>query len=40
MIHADGDVYYGEWLNDKTNGHGTYEHVDGSKYFGGWKEDK
>lgn len=34
MVHADGDVYDGEWKNDKANGKGTYVHVNGAKYEG------
>ena len=47
-MHADGDVYDGEWKNDKANGKGTYVHVNGSKYEGDvnqyfyfkWENDK
>jgi hypothetical protein len=24
--HADGDIYDGEWIDDKANGYGTYLH--------------
>ena len=34
MIHADGDIYEGEWRNDKANGYGTYSHSNGAKYEG------
>lgn len=40
MIHADGDYYFGQWLNDRANGHGIYEHTDGAKYIGGWQDDR
>lgn len=40
LIHADGDVYEGEWLDDKAHGCGIYTHTDGAKYEGYWKEDK
>lgn len=30
LIHHDGDVYEGEWLNDKAHGYGKYTHLDGS----------
>jgi hypothetical protein len=40
LIHSDGDVYEGEWLNDKAHGKGTYIHMDGAKYTGEWREDK
>ena len=39
-MHADGDIYEGEWVNDKAEGHGIYQHQDGAKYIGQWKEDK
>ena len=34
MIHADGDVYDGEWLDDKAHGYGIYVHLDGATYEG------
>ena len=40
LIHSDGDVYVGDWLNDKAHGFGEYTHMDGAKYQGEWKEDK
>ncbi len=40
LIHADGDVYEGEWLNDKAHGKGVYIHRDGASYTGEWYEDK
>jgi len=48
LTHADGDVYDGEWKNDKANGKGTYIHVNGAKYEGEvslfiyfkWENDK
>ena len=40
LIHSDGDVYEGEWLNDKAHGKGTYIHMDGAKYTGAWREDQ
>jgi len=30
LIHADGDVYEGEWLEDKAHGKGKYIHMDGA----------
>ena len=39
-MHADGDIYEGEGVNDKAEGHGIYQHQDGAKYIGQWKEDK
>ena len=40
LIHSDGDVYEGEWNNDKAEGKGTYYHSDGAKYIGSWLDDK
>lgn len=39
LIHDDGDVYEGNWLNDKAHGRGIYLHKDGSTYTGEWYED-
>lgn len=40
LIHADGDIYEGEWKDDKANGFGVYIHVNGAKYEGEWLNDK
>ena len=32
LTHADGDIYEGQWLNDKTNGYGTYKNTNGAYY--------
>jgi len=34
LIHADGDVYEGDWVNDKAEGYGKYTHLDGATYEG------
>ena len=34
LVHADGDIYDGEWKADKANGRGTYIHVNGACYEG------
>lgn len=39
LIHADGDVFEGQWLNDKAHGKGVYIHRDGASYTGEWYED-
>lgn len=41
MIHGDsGDVYIGNWLNDKAHGKGTYHHASsGAVYEGDWVND-
>ena len=36
LVHANGDVYEGEFLNNKANGYGEYKHADGSLYQGYW----
>jgi len=40
LIHSDGDIYEGQWKDDKAHGHGTYRHLDGALYVGSWKADK
>lgn len=35
-MHVDGDVYEGNWTNDKANGFGVYIHVNGARYEGNW----
>lgn len=40
LIHADGDVYIGNWKKDKANGFGVYLHIDNAKYEGEWLDDK
>ena len=39
FTHIDGDVYEGNWVNDKANGTGIYIHVNGAKYEGQWLDD-
>lgn len=39
LVHSDGDIYEGDWKDDKAHGIGTYYHADGSKYEGKWKDD-
>jgi hypothetical protein len=36
LIHSDGDVYFGDWLNDMAHGNGSYEYHDGGKHIGEW----
>jgi hypothetical protein len=40
LIHSDGDVYEGMWLDDKAHGEGRYTHMDEAEYYGQWREDK
>ena len=39
LVHIDGDVYQGEWMNDMANGKGVYIHSGGAQYEGEWKDD-
>jgi hypothetical protein len=39
FVHPDGDVYEGEWQNDKANGHGVFTRKNGGRYDGKWKDD-
>ena len=34
LVHNDGDIYEGDWVNDKAEGRGTYLHSNGAKYDG------
>ncbi len=40
LIHSDGDVYEGLWVDDKAHGYGVYSHLDGACYQGEWVNDK
>lgn len=37
---ANGNVYDGDWKNDKMHGKGKYTWADGNVYDGNWKNDK
>ena len=37
--HADGDVFEGEFKDDKSNGFGVYTCADGTRYEGMWIDD-
>lgn len=39
FTHVDGDIYEGEWKEDKACGVGTYKHFNGAKYEGQWLDD-
>lgn len=39
FIHVDGDLYEGEWIDDKANGYGVYIHANGTRYEGNWLND-
>lgn len=34
FILADGDVFVGDWVNDKAHGHGEYHYAEGASYKG------
>jgi hypothetical protein len=38
-IGANGDVYEGQWVDDRKHGHGKYTDADGHKYVGYFKND-
>ena len=40
MILANGDIYEGDWVNNKAEGTGTATYRDRRKYEGGWVNDK
>jgi len=40
MNYPEGDIYEGEFKDDKKHGKGTYTWNDGSKYTGDWKNGK
>ena len=40
LIHCDGDMYEGDWVDDTANGKGSYIHRDGARYEGGWVNDQ
>lgn len=39
FFHTNGDVYDGEWKDDKAHGYGIYLHHDGASYEGEWQDD-
>lgn len=40
LVHEDGDIYEGNWENDKANGYGEYTQKNGTVFKGSWKDDK
>lgn len=34
MTHSNGDVYEGDWKNDKANGYGIFIDTNSAKYEG------
>ena len=39
LIYINGDIYEGNWVEDKAYGQGNYYHADGAKYSGNWLND-
>ena len=39
-VYKNGDIYEGEWVNDKAEGKGKLIMVSGDMYEGQWKNDK
>ena len=39
LVHAEGDIYEGEWSEDKTHGYGIQQNYKGSRYEGHWEND-
>lgn len=39
MIYAKGEVYEGEWFNNRANGQGKYQYTNGCIYQGHWLDD-
>jgi hypothetical protein len=40
MRYENGDVYIGNWNDDKKNGMGTLKYRNGDVYVGNWNDDK
>jgi hypothetical protein len=39
MVRASGEIYRGEWRDDKRDGHGTAAYANGNRYEGNWSND-
>lgn len=39
LVHAKGDYYEGDFVDDRIEGFGTYTNINGSIYIGNWKND-
>ena len=40
MTYANGDTYFGDWVDDKMTGKGTFTWKNGDKYEGDWVDGK
>jgi hypothetical protein len=40
MIYNNGDMYEGDWKNDKMEGYGKFIYNNGDIYEGDWKDNK
>jgi hypothetical protein len=40
MKYSQGDIYNGNWQNDKAHGYGEMKYPNNSKYEGQWVEGK
>ena len=40
LFRVNGDIYSGDWIDDKLHGVGTFIRANGDKYEGEWFEDK
>jgi hypothetical protein len=40
VVYANGDVYEGDFLNDRRHGNGVFTGVDGYVYVGEWREGR
>jgi hypothetical protein len=40
MKYSNGNIYTGDWIEDRFDGHGEYIWADGRRFIGNFKEDK
>ena len=40
MIHPNGDIYYGYWIEGQAHGYGAFLIANGTKYVGYWSKDR
>jgi hypothetical protein len=40
MTYANGDIYEGQWIDDRRYGQGTMTYANGDKYEGEWRFDE